>query len=80
MSDSSTNIKLTIHLNSAFIITYIFIILWCIIGFIAFITSIICFLRSGTIGEKIVGLLLAILLGPFYFIFYIFEDGYCKPV
>jgi hypothetical protein len=78
MSDSRTNIKLTINLNSAFLLTYLFIILWLIIGFIAFITSIVCFIRSGTIGEKIVGLILAILLGPFYFLFFIFRDGYCE--
>jgi hypothetical protein len=78
MGVSQTNIKLSINLNSAFLLTYLFIILWFIIGFIAFITSILCFLRSGTICEKIIGLILAILLGPFYFIFFIFRDGYCE--
>jgi len=78
MSESKTNLKITINLSSAFLFIYIFIILWCIIGFIAFITSIICFIRSGTILEKILGLFLALLLGPLYFIFFIFADNYCK--
>ena len=56
----------------------IFIIIWIIIGFIAFITSLVCFGRSGTIAEKIIGLLLAIFFGPFYFLFYGFNEGYCR--
>ena len=56
----------------------IFIIIWIIIGFIAFITSLVCFGRSGTIAEKIIGLLLAILFGPFYFIFFFADSTYCK--
>ena len=78
MSESKTNLKITINISSAFLFLYFFIILWLITGFIAFITSAICFIRSGTIGEKILGLLLALLLGPFYFIFFIFADNYCK--
>ena len=51
---------------------------WAIAGFAAFITSIICFGRSGSTEEKIIGLLLAIFFGPFYFLFYAFNQGYCK--
>ena len=51
---------------------------WIIIGFAAFITSIVCFGRSGTMVEKIIGLLLAIFFGPFYFLFYAFNEGYCR--
>ena len=57
---------------------YIFILLWALFGFIAFIMSLVCFGRSGSIIEKIVGLLLAIFFGPFYFIFYAFNSNYCK--
>jgi hypothetical protein len=53
-------------------------IFWIILGFAAFITSIICFGRSGSIYEKIIGLLLAIFFGPFYFLFYAFNAGYCR--
>jgi hypothetical protein len=78
MSESKTNLKITINISSAFLFLYFFIILWVIIGFIAFITSIICFCRSGSLLDKIIGLLLALLFGPLYFIFYIFEDNYCR--
>lgn len=63
--------------------TYSFAILamlffWVILGFAAFITSIICFGRTGSTAEKIIGLLLAIFFGPFYFLFYAFNEGYCR--
>lgn len=56
----------------------IFLLFWGLFGFIAFIMSIVCFGRSGSIEEKIIGLLLAIFLGPFYFLFYGFNKGYCR--
>jgi len=60
------------------IVLYIFILVWGLIGLIAFIMSLICFGRSGTLIEKIIGLLLAIFFGPLYFIFYIFNKNYCR--
>ena len=60
------------------IVLFIFILLWALFGLIAFIMSLICFGRSGTLLEKIIGLLLAIFFGPLYFIFYIFNTKYCR--
>jgi hypothetical protein len=56
----------------------IFILLWILIGFAAFITSLVCFGRKGTMIEKIIGLLLAIFFGPFYFIFFFCAGDYCS--
>ena len=64
-------------LPKSLIILYIFALLWGLLGLIAFIMSLICFGRSGTLIEKIIGLLLAIFFGPFYFIFYMFNKNYC---
>lgn len=55
-----------------------FIFVWVFIGLVAFILSLVCFARSGSTFEKIMGLLLAIFFGPFYFLFYIFNGGYCR--
>jgi hypothetical protein len=52
--------------------------IWVLLGLIAFILSLVCFARSGSILEKILGLLLAIFFGPFYFIFYAVNSGYCR--
>lgn len=65
-------------LSKSVIALYIFVLLWGLIGLIAFIMSLICFGRSGTLIEKIIGLLLAIFFGPFYFIFYMFNKSYCR--
>ena len=60
------------------IIIYILMFIWALIGIFAFILSLICFGRSGTLLEKILGLFLAIFFGPFYFIFYMFNTKYCR--
>jgi len=57
---------------------WIFIFIWAIIGFIAFIMSLVCFGKSGSTLDKILGLLLAVFFGPFYFIFYAFNGSYCR--
>lgn len=56
----------------------IFLSVWCILGIAAFVYSLMCFGSSGTMVEKIIGLLLALFFGPFYFIYYKFSNTYCK--
>ncbi len=56
----------------------IFAIIWALLGIIAFIYSLVCFGKSGTSLDKIVGLLLAIFFGPLYFIYLIFNKSYCR--
>ncbi|NCA20378.1 MAG: hypothetical protein EBS86_04495 [Crocinitomicaceae bacterium] len=51
---------------------------WATFGIVAFVFSLICFGYSGTILEKIVGVLLSIFAGPFYFIYYFASASYCK--
>jgi hypothetical protein len=58
------------------LITFIFV--WVFIGLVAFIMSLVCFAKSGTTFNKIIGLLLAIFFGPFYFLFYVFNKEYCR--
>tara|TARA_B100001778_G_scaffold121677_1_gene99961 strand:- start:4434 stop:4664 length:231 start_codon:yes stop_codon:yes gene_type:complete len=62
----------------AIIITYMLIlfILFATIG--ALIYSLICFGYSGTPTDKIIGLVIAYLLGPFYWIYYYWHPTYCK--
>ena len=61
----------------------IFIITWALLGLMAFIHSIVCFSKDNPggqfTGERVIGLILALLLGPFYYIFYYIlkPTGYC---
>jgi hypothetical protein len=58
--------------------TLFFAFIWMIIGVLGFIMSLVCFAYEGTTTDKFVGLLVSIVLGPIYWIFYAFTDtGYC---
>lgn len=59
-------------------IVLIFLLLWIIFGVIAMILSLVCFGSSGTILEKVLGLIIAWLFGPFFFIYYSVNGTYCQ--
>ena len=56
----------------------LFASIWSLIGIIAFILSLVCFGYSGTFGQKILGLVISLVFGPFYFLYYYFSGSYCK--
>jgi len=56
------------------------IVLWILLGLIPFIWSLLCFGKAGgSTGQNTVGLLVAIFLGPFWYIYYLAakQNGYC---
>jgi len=63
--------------KAAGITILILILVWVVAGLAAFITSLVCFGKGGSMGEKIIGLLLAIFFGPFYWLYFIFAKSYC---
>jgi hypothetical protein len=78
-SHYSRDIRKSDKVAAGFALAYlIFIWVWIIIGISAFITSLFCFSRNGRLIDKIIGLVLAIFFGPFYFLFYAFNSDYCK--
>lgn len=56
----------------------LFVLIWAIMGVAAFIASLVCFGRSGTVGEKFLGLILAFFLGPFYWLYFFLNPDYCR--
>ena len=56
----------------------VFIFLWMLFGFIAFIYSLFCFSRSGSTFDKFIGLLIAFFTGPFFFLYLRYNSAYCK--
>lgn len=52
--------------------------LWVLLGIIAFVKSILCFSSSSTLTENLIGLILAVLFGPFYFLYLYLSPTYCK--
>lgn len=59
-------------------IATIFVFAWAALGLAAFIWSLVCFKKSGTIEQKVLGLLMAIFIGPLFFIYYKYSPTYCK--
>ena len=51
---------------------------WVLFGVAAFFFSLVCFGRSGSFGEKVFGFFLALLFGPFYFVYYFADGAYCR--
>ena len=51
---------------------------WLVFTVAAFIKSISCFSSTSTLVEKIIGMTLAIILGPIYFIYLFFNKSYCN--
>ena len=72
------NNGLTSGESAAGMTLFIFMLIWGFFGLVAFIYSFICFSRSGTVLEKIFGVVLAFFLGPFYFLYLRLNTGYCK--
>lgn len=56
------------------------VILWVLMGILGFFTSIFCFAYNGSFMQNWIGLLTAVTLGPFYWIYFAFAgDQYCSP-
>lgn len=56
------------------IVVLVFIFLWMVPG----ITAIICVGRTGGYWSQFFGLLIAMLTGPFYWIYFLLHKNYCK--
>lgn len=58
----------------------VIVTLWALLGFVAFLMSIFCFGRSGNTTQHVIGLLVALFLGPFYWIYYAAVKTYCAKM
>ena len=70
--------KISIEEKTIKIILVIFFIIWIITGIISLLYSLLCFGYDSTLTEKIIGFLIALITGPFYFIYYSYNKNYCK--
>lgn len=60
------------------ILWFVIALLWALGGLIAFIWSLVCIGKSGSDLQKVIGVLLSMFLGPFYFIYYGLNENYCR--
>jgi len=68
-------IENTISAFAIFIIIFIWV--WFISGFFAFLASIICFGYYGSIADKFLGVIIVLIIGPFYWFYFIYNSKYC---
>lgn len=62
--------------SSLFLAILLFV--WVVAGIVGFLWSIMCFGRSGTMSQQIVGLLLAVFFGPLYWLYFFSVKKYCR--
>ena len=55
-----------------------FVFLWVFLGLTAYVMCIVCYFQSGSLVEKTLGLIIAVLLGPLYWIYYALMKNYCR--
>lgn len=51
-----------------------------VINIAGLIMAIVCFGRSADTKLNVIGLLLVLLLGPFYWLYYFLSPNYCKKI
>jgi len=56
----------------------LFILVWVFSSISAKIMSLVCFGHSGKSSDKIIGLIVAFLAGPFYWFYYSSNLAYCR--
>ena len=52
------------------------VLLWVISGIVAFVWSIVCFWKTGNLAQKLGGLILSIIFGPFALIYIVLMQQY----
>lgn len=52
--------------------------IWVVAGIAAFIVSLMCFGKKGPLSHQVIGVILAVLFGPFYWIYFIVDKKYCR--
>jgi hypothetical protein len=72
MDKKETETKITVQIFGLFTFA------WVMIGLIAFVWSIYCFGKAGTIFQKFVGIILSMFFGPLFFFYYRYSPTYCK--
>jgi hypothetical protein len=78
MSETKTDEATTDEMMATIQVFGLFMFVWIVLGLAAFVWSLYCFGKSGTMFEKCLGLAMAIFFGPLFFLLYKFSPTYCK--
>ena len=73
----TTKNNLISNLKTMSIFLCIFTLIWFITGLLGWLMSIYCFKYDKNRIENVIGILISTLLGPFYWLYYIYMQNYC---
>lgn len=66
------------NIEIAGVVAFLLVLFWIVAGISAFVMSLVCFGYRGTSSDKFIGLLMSFIFGPFYWLYYSYNDSYCK--
>lgn len=69
--------KENVNISIFLIFVFIILLIWWVAGLIGFLMSIVCCFFNGSTAEKFLGILMAWVLGPFYWLYFIYNSSYC---
>jgi hypothetical protein len=75
--ENTKEVKETINISMFLIFMFIILLIWWLAGFVGFLMSIICCFYNGSTTDKFLGILMAWVLGPFYWLYFIYNSSYC---
>jgi len=57
---------------------FIFLLIWGVAGMVGLLMSVVCCFFSGSTTDKFLGILVAWIMGPFYWLYFIYNSSYCN--
>lgn len=73
----SKEVKPDVNFPVFYIFLFIFLVVWWFAGIIGFIMSLVCCFYNGTTTDKFLGIVMAWIFGPFYWLYFIYNSTYC---
>jgi hypothetical protein len=53
-------------------------IVWALMGLAGFIYSLVCMGKTPSVARAVIGIVMAVLFGPLYWVYWFFDKDYCR--
>lgn len=78
MDQEQIEVNQAVSSATSFVFVFMLVVvIWALLGIAGFIMSLVCLGRSGTVLQHVIGITLAVLFGPFYWLYYMMAGSYC---
>jgi len=75
--DGGDKEKVVTNVSGLLVVWGILVIVWFFAGLAGFVASLVCLAFYGSATSKALGVIIALLFGPFYWLYFIFNSKYC---